>query len=200
VCNESGHDSSALCPYDDLVMYFSKRIRAILWMSQLMVLCAGAQQYSFHEDGENEGLSSLTVNCFLQDHSGFVWVCTENGLYEFDGATFTRIGAAQGLPDSYIVSIHEDAEGELWVGTSNHLYHGDGKRFSVIPSAAYGLTGSSGQQLGSTVSGQALAVSHHRLFQLTWRWPGCLRGWESRLRLPARRMRNNWPIWPQPQS
>jgi diguanylate cyclase (GGDEF)-like protein len=143
------------------------RIYVVLWMSQLILLCAGAQQYAFHEDGEQEGLNSLTVNCLVQARSGFVWVCTENGLYKFDGATYTRIGAADGLPDSDIVSMHEDALGELWIGTSNHLYHGNGKHFSVISAAPYALAGNLGQQLASTVSGQVLATSRQRLFRLT---------------------------------
>lgn len=153
-------------------MTLSRLIRAMLWMSWLIPLCAGAQQYAFHDDSEDEGLNSLTVNCLLQDHAGLLWVCTENGLYTFDGATYTRIGAAQGLSDSYIVSIHEDAHGELWVGTSNHLYHGDSRQFSVIPSGTYGIAGGTGQQLSSTASGQVLTVSRHRLFELTRADPG----------------------------
>jgi diguanylate cyclase (GGDEF)-like protein len=144
----------------------------MLWMSWLIPMCAVAQQYAFHDDSENEGLNSLTVNCLLQDHAGLLWVCTENGLYTFDGSTYARIGAAQGLSDSYIVSIHEDAQGELWVGTSNHLYHGNARQFRAIPSGTYGIAGANGQQLGSTVAGQVLAVSHHRLFQLTRAGPG----------------------------
>ena len=154
------------CSYDDF-MFRGRLLGAILALSQLLVLQGVAQQFAFQEDSDNQGLNSLTINCLLQDRTGIVWACTENGLYQFDGSTYTRLGAEEGLLDSYILSIQQDASGELWVGTSSGLYHGDGRHFSAITSEAASLTGSSGQQLASTGSGQVLAVSHHRLFQLT---------------------------------
>jgi diguanylate cyclase (GGDEF)-like protein len=144
----------------------------MLAVSQLLHVRVFAQQYAFQEDSDNQGLNSLTINCLLQDHTGIVWACTENGLYQFDGSTYTRLGADQGLLDSYILSLHQDASGEFWVGTSSGLYHGDGRHFSPIAPESGGLTGSSGQQLASTASGQVLAVSHHRLFELTRANPG----------------------------
>jgi diguanylate cyclase (GGDEF)-like protein len=147
-------------------MFSGRRLGAMLVLSQLIVPLGVAQQYAFQQDSQNRGLNSLTINCLLQDHRGVVWVCTENGLYEYDGSMYNRISAEQGLRDSYIVSIHEDASGELWVGTSNRLYHGDGKRFSVLAGASGDLPSSSGQQLSSTGPGHILAVSGHRLFQV----------------------------------
>lgn len=140
---------------------------AMLALGQLIVVHGLAQQYAFQEDADNQGLKSLTINCLLQDHTGVVWVCTENGLYEFDGSTYTRLGAEQGLQDSYILSIHQDADNELWVGTSSGLYHGDGHHFTSIGKEAGGLAGSSGQQITSTGSGHVLAVSHRRLFEIS---------------------------------
>jgi diguanylate cyclase (GGDEF)-like protein len=149
-------------------------------LSQLLVLQGAAQQYAFQEDSDNQGLNSLTINCLLQDRTGIVWACTENGLYQFDGSTYTRLGAEEGILDSYILSLHQDTSGELWVGTSSGIYHGDGRHFTAITSEAGSLpgslpgslAGSSGQQLASTSSGQVLAVSHRRLFQLTKAIPG----------------------------
>lgn len=148
-------------------MFRARVLCAILAMSQLAAFHGLAQQYAFQEDADNQGLNSLTINCLLQDHTGVVWVCTENGLYEFDGSSYTRLGAERGLQDSYIQSIHEDADHELWVGTSSGLYHGDGHHFTQIGQEAGGLTGGSGQQITSTVSGHVLAVSHHHIFELT---------------------------------
>ena len=146
-------------------MFPVRLLGAMLAMSQLMVPFAGAQQYAFQEDRQNKGLNSLTVNCLLQDHTGVVWVCTENGLYQYDGSTYIRKGAEQGLLDSYIVSIHEDAGGELWVGTTNRLYHGDGKHFTAL-AAASEVHSRGGQLIGSTGPGHVLAVSDHQLFQM----------------------------------
>jgi diguanylate cyclase (GGDEF)-like protein len=138
---------------------------AMLVFCQFVVPLAGAQQYVFQEDRQNKGLNSLTVNCLLQDHTGVVWVCTENGLYEYDGSTYSRKGVEQGLLDSYIVSIYEDAGGELWVGTTNRLYHGDGKHFTPLTVASGDVLSRGGQLIGSVGTGRVLAVSGHRLFQ-----------------------------------
>lgn len=146
-------------------MRISRLIVAILLLSQLPLL--GAQRYAFHEDGENEGLNSLTINCLLQDHKGFLWVGTENGLYEFDGSTYTRIGAAQGILGTYVTSIYEDAGGELWVGTTTNIYHGDGNRFTAIAAPPHGVPGTPGQQISSTGAGEILAVSQSRLLRMT---------------------------------
>jgi len=146
-------------------MFPVRLLGAMLVLSQLMVPSAGAQQYAFQEDRQNKGLNSLTVNCLLQDHTDVVWVCTENGLYQYDGSSYIRKGAEQGLLDSYIVSIHEDAGGELWVGTTNRLYHGDGKHFTAMAVAGE-VHSRGGQVIGSTGPGQVLAVIDHRLIQI----------------------------------
>ena len=147
-------------------MLSSRLMVAFLLLNQLALAGAGAQRYAFHEDGENEGLNSLTVNAMLQDRTGFLWVGTENGLYEFDGSTYTRIGAAQGLLGTYINSIYEDAAGELWVGTNTNIYHGDGRRFTAVVAEPHGVAGSAGQQLTSTGAGQMLAVSQSHLLRM----------------------------------
>lgn len=138
---------------------------ALLVSSQFLVPFAGAQQYVFQQDSQNKGLNSLTVNCLLQDHTGVVWACTENGLYEYDGSAYVRKGAEQGLLDSYIVSMYEAQGGELWVGTTNRLYHGDGAHFNALDSSTGGLSIGGGQQLGSTDGDHVLAVSGLRLFE-----------------------------------
>ncbi len=71
----------------------------------------------------NEGLSMNSVMCLLQDHSGFVWIGTENGLNRFDGNDFTVFRPIPGDPASlshgYILTLHEDRAGILWIGTFN---------------------------------------------------------------------------------
>ncbi len=151
-------------------MLASRLFAGILLLSQLSML--GAQQYAFHEDGENEGLNSLTINCLLQDRKGFLWVGTENGLYEFEGSTYTRIGVAQGVLGTYITSLYEDAGGELWVGTTTNLYHGDGSRFTAIAAAQHGIAGTPGQQISSITPGQILAVSQSHLLRMVRASPG----------------------------
>jgi diguanylate cyclase (GGDEF)-like protein len=56
-------------------------------------LCA--QEYSFRSFGSAEGLNNLAVRRIYQDHIGFLWVSTENGIYRYDGDRFEAFGTAQ---------------------------------------------------------------------------------------------------------
>jgi diguanylate cyclase (GGDEF)-like protein len=144
---------------------------ALLLLINLSGTVARGQYYSFQAGGVNEGLDSLTVNCLLQDHTGFLWAGTENGLYRFDGYRYLRIGADRGLQSTYITSLHEDAGGELWVGTTTGLFHGDGSHFSAITAAFPVRMMVPGQQLSSLGSDQALAVSRRHLLRLSRNGP-----------------------------
>lgn len=144
---------------------------ALLLLINLPGTLAWAQYYSFQAYGVNDGLDSLTVNCLLQDHAGFLWAGTENGLYRFDGYRYLRIGADRGLQSTYITSLHEDASGELWVGTTTGLFHGDGNHFSAIAPASPVRMMVPGQQLSSLGAGQELALSHRHLLRLSRNGP-----------------------------
>lgn len=72
-----------------------------------------------------QGLSQNSVNCILQDRTGFMWFGTETGLNRFDGYTFKiflpREGDANSLSNSWINALYEDEHGSIWVGTENGL-------------------------------------------------------------------------------
>lgn len=72
-----------------------------------------------------EGLSQSSVLCVLQDHNGFLWFGTRDGLNKYDGYTFKkyRYNAqnAESLSNSYVRSIYEDENNNLWIGTNNGL-------------------------------------------------------------------------------
>src|SRR6185295_15998453 len=74
------------------------------------------QRYSLEE-----GLSQQTVNAIVQDHDGFMWFGTEDGLNRFDGYEFRQFrherGVAQTLPSGWINSLVASEDG-LWIGTS----------------------------------------------------------------------------------
>ncbi len=77
-----------------------------------------AQRYSFQYYGPEQGLTNLTVQCMLQDRTGFLWTGTQNGLFRYDGSQFVRYGVEDGLPSPSVQSLHETGDGALWVGTS----------------------------------------------------------------------------------
>ena len=68
-------------------------------------------------------LSSDKAWAVTCDHSGILWVATENGLNRFDPATksTTTFYESDGLPDNSVSHILEDERGDLWVSTQNGL-------------------------------------------------------------------------------
>jgi len=49
---------------------------------------AQENSFVFSQLKEQDGLSDNTVNCFLKDSRGIVWIGTYNGLNRFDGSHF----------------------------------------------------------------------------------------------------------------
>ncbi|MBO6517735.1 MAG: histidine kinase [Bacteroidia bacterium] len=58
----------------------------------------------------NEGLNAPTVYDVKQDHRGFLWIGTNNGLYRFDGENFRPYGVQDGLTDLDIFMVSVDEE------------------------------------------------------------------------------------------
>ncbi|MGB6194617.1 MAG: diguanylate cyclase [Terracidiphilus sp.] len=90
----------------------------------LALLCAAAscyaQRYSFRE--YTQGLGNLNIACLVQDHTGYLWVGTQNGLYRYDGTQFQSFGVAQGLPERMIQNLFVGEDGTLWVATTTGIF------------------------------------------------------------------------------
>jgi signal transduction histidine kinase/ligand-binding sensor domain-containing protein/CheY-like chemotaxis protein len=100
-----------------------------------VVFCAStlfAQRFSFRLYESASGLSDPVVTCLLQDRMGYLWVGTENGLFQFDGLDFRRYGPGQGMSGAYIASIHETQSGALWVLTENGIARKSGNTFVPV--------------------------------------------------------------------
>ena len=79
-------------------------------VSLAAILCH-AQVYNFNS--VTAGLGNLDVNCIAQDHAGYIWVGTENGLYRYDGRSFSAFGPADGLSSHVIQSLFAAPDGTL---------------------------------------------------------------------------------------
>ncbi|HEY5534806.1 MAG TPA: two-component regulator propeller domain-containing protein [Ignavibacteria bacterium] len=81
----------------------------------------------FNEDITNftveNGLSNNKINCLYQDHTGFLWIGTGNGLNKYDGYVFTNYHSnpldSTTLSNDIITSITEDKSGNLWLATKS---------------------------------------------------------------------------------
>ena len=69
----------------------------------------------------DQGLSNNSVRCIYQDHNGFMWFGTYNGLNRYDGYEFrvfrNNLDDTLSLPHNYIYTISEDRQNRLFIGT-----------------------------------------------------------------------------------
>ncbi|HPN36815.1 MAG TPA: two-component regulator propeller domain-containing protein [Melioribacteraceae bacterium] len=84
-----------------------------------------SQQYYKNYNVDN-GLSQNNVTCILQDHLGFMWFGTEDGLNKFDGYSFYVYRRESdnnfSLGNNSVTSLAEDLYKNIWVGTQSGLY------------------------------------------------------------------------------
>lgn len=82
-------------------------------------------RYIFKHFDMNEGLSHNTVNAIAQDHQGFMWFATTNGLNRFDGnsfKTYTHSPSPLHLGNDDIKALLVASDGDIWVGTDLGIY------------------------------------------------------------------------------
>ena len=70
-------------------------------------------------------MSQSSVNAVLQDHLGFIWMGTQDGLNRYDGHSFKVYrhipNNPHSLTNNYITALYEDNAGNLWIGTESGL-------------------------------------------------------------------------------
>lgn len=75
--------------------------------------------------GVEQGLSNNAVRSVFQDHSGFMWFGTYDGLNRYDGNSFkvyrNNFSDTNSLVNNWVLAINEDAQQRLWVGTRQGL-------------------------------------------------------------------------------
>lgn len=97
----------------------------------LTVICHFYNNLLFAKDmpvrylGIEQGLSNNAVMSICQDHNGFLWIGTYDGLNRYDGYSFkifhNIIGDSTSLAINNIYSIEEDNEHYIWVGGQKGL-------------------------------------------------------------------------------
>jgi ligand-binding sensor domain-containing protein len=128
---------------------------------------AAAETFAFRQYEQAQGLGNLIVTCLTQDHDGFIWACTDNGLYRYDGIEFGRFGKEHGVDEGAIHTVIEDAAGSLIVATSQDLYRGDGANFKPIRPEGRPLKLAAGSQIAVTSPEHVLVIDGGELLQLT---------------------------------
>jgi signal transduction histidine kinase/ligand-binding sensor domain-containing protein/CheY-like chemotaxis protein/AraC-like DNA-binding protein len=83
------------------------------------------QRILFNSITPENGLSGSTVNCLLQDNTGFIWIGTDDGLNRFDGNEFKVFKhipySNNSISDNSIWALCEDTDKNIWIGTKQGL-------------------------------------------------------------------------------
>ncbi|MGB5297417.1 MAG: two-component regulator propeller domain-containing protein, partial [Thiogranum sp.] len=80
-----------------------------------------ARNLQFSQISQQQGLSQGAVNAIAQDHYGFIWLGTQEGLNRYDGYDMVvyehKHDDPASLSHDWIWSVYVDNAGTLWVGT-----------------------------------------------------------------------------------
>jgi signal transduction histidine kinase/ligand-binding sensor domain-containing protein len=81
------------------------------------------QSIPFGHFSVQQGLSNSFVNCLIQDHTGFIWFGTDDGLNRFDGYEVkvfrSNPNDNSSISENIIWALWEDHSGNLWIGTKS---------------------------------------------------------------------------------
>jgi ligand-binding sensor domain-containing protein len=73
------------------------------------------------------------VHCSLQDKAGNLWFgTTGDGVYKYDGKSFTQFNTSNGLNHNMVNHMLEDKDGKIWIGTEAGLCLYDDKTVTEI--------------------------------------------------------------------
>lgn len=79
--------------------------------------------------------SDSFIRAIFEDHGGVIWVGGDQGLYQVDGTTLSRIDGLGKTPSIFVRAIVEDNDHHVWVGGTTLL------RFSGKAAREYPLPG-----------------------------------------------------------
>ncbi|MFZ4522115.1 MAG: ligand-binding sensor domain-containing protein [Bacteroidales bacterium] len=78
-----------------------------------------------------QGATSGNIGCELQDRDGNLWFSAGGeGVYRFDGKSFTNFSTKEGLCDNNASAIIQDKSGNILIGTNAGICKYNGKIFS----------------------------------------------------------------------
>jgi len=101
-----------------IIKYF-----VLVLLISLCVKYAGAQSIkrNFRELTISNGLSQNMVSSIIQDHKGYMWFGTKDGLNRFDGYSYkiykSDLFDSSSISDNHITCLYEDKDHNLWVGS-----------------------------------------------------------------------------------
>jgi signal transduction histidine kinase/ligand-binding sensor domain-containing protein/DNA-binding response OmpR family regulator len=103
-----------------------KTLKKLIFLIQLLLLSGYCSFLSAANEtirivnySYKDGLTSSGVNSVFKDSRGFLWICSNNGLFRYDGYNFKNINSiANGNLKYETYCIAEDKNQNFWIGTA----------------------------------------------------------------------------------
>src|ERR1700710_3145962 len=102
----------------------------------LYISCKGQVKSDLPKDNIKSEIKSVitsigpnnTTRNIIQDRKGNIWIAAFDGIFRYDGESFTNITSK--VSSSHFFSVLEDRKGNLWFGSiGSGVYYYDGKSF-----------------------------------------------------------------------
>jgi DNA-binding NtrC family response regulator/ligand-binding sensor domain-containing protein len=156
---------------------FYKSRHTLIIFSLLLVVNAFSQSEDirFEHLTVSDGLPHNHIKCILQDHLGFLWFTTQNGLVKYDGYNFKTYipepDDTNSINTRNPIWVIEDHLGDLWISsreeglikfdrrteTFKHYTHDDNDPNSIISNGTYHLYEDKAGTLWIGMIGEGLA-------------------------------------------
>ena len=89
--------------------------------------------------------SAVSISAILEDSHRHIWAATMGeGVYRYDGRSFTNLSVKDGLMTNLVYAMLEDKDGHIWFGTTDGVSQYNGKCFTNYPFPV--IKGNSGHQ------------------------------------------------------
>jgi len=79
-----------------------------------------------------DGYTANNAFSIAEDKQKNIWIGTDNGLFKFNGITFTRYSTIDGIASNKVFSLSCDDNGILWIGTESGLNSFNGTIFNLF--------------------------------------------------------------------
>jgi len=112
------------------------QIYALILISVFCTFCKGQNKTDLSKDNIKSEIKNVATSAgpnlitrnIIQDRKGNIWIATWEGIFRYDGKSFTNF--TDKVSSARFFSVLEDSKGNLWFGSiGSGVYYYDGKSF-----------------------------------------------------------------------